>query len=414
MKIRFFLFSVLLITAVGLRAQITVGGLTVEGLKDPLGIDVKEPRLSWVIKSEEKNTMQQAYRILVASSPQKLKDGDGDLWDSGKIESDSAHNIQYKGQALNNKDEVYWKVKVWTNHGEPIWSEPAYWSMGIMDYADWKSTRWVGFDHAFPWDSVSKFSRLSARYLRKEIDLQKKIKDAKVYIMGLGLYELYINGQKIGNQVLAPVPTDYTKNVKYNVFDVTEELQQGKNAIGTILGNGRYFAMRQDYKPYKIKTFGYPKMAMQLDVTYEDGSHEVIKADPSWKLTGNGPIRTNNEYDGEEYDARKEMPGWNEIGFDDSDWMQASYVQEPRGFFEAQMTPNMTIKEEVKPVSIKEVSDGKYILDMGQNMAGWLQMKVKGEAGDEVILKFAETLDSTGEVFIGRTSEMPRLPTNTF
>ena len=158
---------------------------------------------------------------------------------------------------------------------------------------------------------------MSARYLRKEIDLKKQVKSAKVYIMGMGLYELYINGNKIGDQVLAPVPTDYTKNVKYNVFDVTSQLKEGKNMLGTILGNGRFFAMRQDYKPYKIKSFGFPKMALQLFVEYTDGTKEIIRTDDTWKLTTDGPILSNNEYDGEEYDARKEMKGWATTNFDD-------------------------------------------------------------------------------------------------
>lgn len=399
MKFRVTIFFLFTVISVFSQTAISVNNLTCEDLKNPLGIDVKYPRLSWMISSEKEQVVQEAYQIIVSSSKEKLENGDADLWDSGKVVSDSSYHVQYKGKELKDKDNAFWKVKIWTNHGESGWSEPAYWSMGIMDYVGWKSTRWIGLDKAMPWDSVSKFSRLSARYLRKNFAVKQKIKDAKIYIMGLGLYELSLNGNKIGNQQLAPVPTDYTKNVKYNVFDVTAQLQKGANVIGTILGNGRYFTMRQDYKPYKIKTFGYPKLALQLDILYEDGSHEIIKTDPTWKLMADGPIRTNNEYDGEEYDARKEMPGWNKPGFDDSGWMNATYVQEPRGFFEAQMTPNMAIKEEVKPVSIEKLEPGKYILDMGQNMAGWLALNTEGERGDTIRLRFAETLDKTGNLY---------------
>ncbi len=382
----------------GINFSETPEQLECEMLENPEGIDVKNPRLGWKVKSDQQQVKQTAYRIIVASSEEKLKNNEGDLWDSGKIESDKNQFIEYAGDELNSKDEAFWKVKIWTNKGESSWSKPAYWSMGILNYNEWKSTRWIGMDEAFQWDDVSMHSRLSARHLRKEFEAQKAIKQAKVYIMGLGLYELYINGNKIGDQVLAPVPTDYNHNVKYNVFDVTNQLKQGDNAIGTLLGNGRYFTMRQRYKPYKIKNFGFPKMAMQLVIEYEDGETETLKTDPSWKLTAEGPIISNNEYDGEEYDARKEMPGWTEVGFNDESWIEAEYVQAPEGVFEAQMTEHMKVVETIKPVSIEEIKPETYILDMGQNMVGWVKMKVGGNRGDQVTLRFAEVLDDNGEL----------------
>ncbi|MCM8568499.1 glycoside hydrolase family 78 protein [Gramella jeungdoensis] len=380
------------------QSGIKLQELECEMLENPLGIDVVQPRLGWKIKTEKSRVMQEAYHIMVASSLEKLNNNNADLWDTGKVTSDQSINIKYKGKELDSKDKAFWKVKVWTNKGETEWSETAYWTMGILTYAEWKSTRWIGYNQLFPGESVSQFSRLSARYVRKNIDLEKPVKEAKIYLLGMGLYELYINGNQIGDQVLAPVPTDYTKNVKYNVFDVTEELSEGKNVIGTILGNGRYFAMRQEYKPYKIKSFGFPKMALQLVVKYEDGTSETIKTDESWKFTANGPIRANNEYDGETYDARMEISGWNRVGFDDSDWMNLMWVQEPGGFYEGQMTPNMKVKDTVMPVTIATKDDG-YILDMGQNMVGWLQIKVNGKRGDTIKMKFAESLKEDGSLY---------------
>jgi alpha-L-rhamnosidase len=374
--------------------------LQCEMLDDPLGIDVLQPRLSWQLHTGEAQVAQKAYQIMVASTLEKLNANEADLWDSGKVDSDGSVHIIYSGKELHSKEEAYWKVKVWTDYGETAWSRPAYWRMGILTYAEWKSTRWIGYNGLFPGDSIGQFSKLAARYVRKQVHLKKKVKKAKVYIMGLGLYEFYINGKKIGDQVLAPVPTDYTKNVKYNVFDVSMELQQGGNVLGTILGNGRYFAMRQEYKPYKIKSFGFPKMALQLDVEYEDGTKELFKTDESWKFTANGPILTNNEYDGEEYDARKEMPNWNTTNFDDSYWMNLNWVQEPGGFYEAQMTPNMKVKDEVRPIAITKTKKGTHILDMGQNMVGWLQLKVKGSRGDKITMKFAESLQEDGSLYI--------------
>ncbi|MEY4432548.1 MAG: hypothetical protein RLZZ44_678, partial [Bacteroidota bacterium] len=379
--------------------ELSVGQLQTEMLTNPEGIDVKQPRFSWVIQSKSKSVKQIAYQITAASSLEKLNTNTPDLWDSGKVVNDESVHVLYNGKKLKNRQEVFWKVHLWTNQGEVFAKEIAHFSMGIMTYADWKSTRWIGYDKIEPEDSISQFSRLSARYLRKGFEIKKQIKKAKVYIMGLGLYELYINGNKIGNQVLAPVPTDYTKNVKYNVFDVSSQLHEGKNMLGTILGNGRFFNMRQDYKPYKIKTFGMPKMALQLVIEYADGTNEIIRTDDSWKLTTQGPIRSNNEYDGEEYDARKELQGWSTTKFNDSSWKTADYVQEPGGFYEAQMTPNMKIMSEIVPVSIQPTKSGTYILDMGQNMVGWLQIKVKGNAGDKITLRFAESLQSDGTLY---------------
>lgn len=402
---KFFLQITLIITAlfsISAMAQsgIVVKELQCEMLTNPEGIDVIQPRLSWQIKSDVNDVKQTAYQIMVASTLENLNANKADLWDSGKVASNESVNIIYNGKKLGDRQNAFWKVTVFTNKGEIKSATTAHFSIGILTYADWKSTRWIGYEKLSKDDSISQYSRLSARYLRKEIDLKKQVKNAKVYIMGMGLYELYINGNKIGDQVLAPVPTDYTKNVKYNVFDVTSQLKEGKNMLGTILGNGRFFAMRQDYKPYKIKSFGFPKMALQLFVEYADGTKDIIRTDDTWKLTTDGPILSNNEYDGEEYDARKEMKGWATTNFDDATWVNARYVQEPGGFYEAQMMPNMKIMGEVKPISIKATAKGTYILDMGQNMVGWLQLKVKGKSGDQITMKFAESLQADGSLYI--------------
>ncbi|MFB6343774.1 family 78 glycoside hydrolase catalytic domain [Saccharicrinis sp. FJH62] len=371
--------------------------LRCEMLENPIGIDVKNPELSWKIISEERSVYQISYRILVASSEERLDNNIGDLWDSGDVKSDQSHLVQYKGAELKSRKDCYWKVKVITNKGESEWSETAYWSMGLLHYKDWYG-RWIGFDYAFPWDDDSFHSRLSARYLRKVFKADQPVKQAKVYLMGLGMYELYFNGNRIGNQVLAPAPTDYHENIKYNVFDVTSALNEGENAVGVILGNGRYHTMRQHYKPYKIKNFGFPKLLLQLEIEYADGSKQIIKTDNSWKGTANGPLITNNEYDGEEYDARKEIPGWSTVNFNDNGWIQVDYVDQPDGKYEAQMNPNMKVMETIKPVGITKLSGGKYILDMGQNMVGWLKIRVEGNAGEKVKLRFAEILNDKGEI----------------
>lgn len=375
-----------------------VNNLRTEMLTNPEGIDVTKPKLSWEITGNHRGIIQTFYQILVASSPEALKENKGDLWDSGKIKSGQSIHVLYKGNLLTSRMRCYWKVKVWSENGESEWSEPAVWSMGFLHEQDWDG-RWIGFDRSFPWDDEGFFSRLSARYFRKEFTASGEVRHATVYIIGLGLYELYLNGQKIGCQVLAPTPTDYTKNVKYNVFDVTDNIRKGDNAIGVVLGNGRYYNMRHKVKPYKIKDFGYPKLLFQLEIEYVDGTKKLVTTDNTWKGNADGPIRTNNEWDGEEYDARKEMPGWAETDFNDILWLPAEYVQEPGGSLEAQINENMKVMESVKPVLINKIGPDTYIIDMGQNMAGWIQMKVKGERGTQVRLRFAEILKENGELF---------------
>lgn len=381
------------------QENLSLQNLRCELLVNPKGIDVVQPALSWEFDTGLRGVAQTAYQVLVASTKEKLLRNEADLWNSGKVISNQSIHRLYGGKVLQSRTECFWKIKSWTNKGETAWSEPAFWSMGLLDEKDWNA-RWIGLDSAFAWDSVSKFARLSARYFRKEFSSSKNIKKATAYIAGLGLYELYMNGQRIGNQVLAPVPTDYSKSVFYNTFDVTASLQKGANAMAAVLGNGRFFTMRQNYKPQKWHNFGYPKMLLQLEIEYVDGSKQKIVSDESWKLTTEGPIRTNNEYDGEEYDATKELVDWNRPGFDDNKWQKVRFVKSPGGVLRAQMTANMKVMETILPKEVRELSSEKFIIDMGQNIAGWIKMKVQGQRGLKVTLRFAETLQNNGELFV--------------
>lgn len=375
--------------------QPTVDALRCELLENPIGVDKTSPRLSWQIHSEERGVRQTAYHVLVASSPEKLDKEEGDLWDSGKIGSDNSIAVFYEGKALKSDTEVYWKVKVFTNKGDTDWSAVARWQVGLLYYKDW-NRRWIGFDRYFDSDDQAA-GYLSARYFRKEIVLPKKVEKATAYIMGLGLYELYIDGEKVGDEVLAPGLTDYTENVMYNTFDVTDKLNGGKHALGVVLGNGRYYAIRQE-KPYKVKNFGFPKLEMQVRITYTDGSKQTIHSDDTWRGTTDGPIVSNNEYDGEVYDARKELAGWATVGYNDAGWMKATYVQEPGGDYQSQLNRNMKVMQDIKPISITP-NGRKYILDFGQNFAGWVKMRVQGARGTVVTLRFAESLNADGTLF---------------
>lgn len=378
-------------------AAVTVTGLRTEQMTNPMGLDTATPRLSWQLESSRKNVMQTAYQILVASSPELLAQDKGDLWDSGKVQSDASQWITYQGMPLKSNRRAYWKVRSYTTEGETGWSAPAHWSVGLLKEAHWQG-RWIGMDKAAPWDSETQWSRLSSRYLRKEFPLKKQVKQATVHIAGMGMYELFINGQRVGDQVLAPAPTDYRKTIIYNTFDVTP-LLSSENAIGVTLGNGRFYTMRQHFKPYKIPNFGYPKLRLNLIVEYTDGTKETIASDTNWKLTADGPIRSNNEYDGEEYDARKELNGWTKHGYDDKAWTNAERVSIPSGTLRGAMAPNMKVLQTIAPLTINKVGD-KYILDMGQNMVGWIRMKVRGAAGDSIRLRFAELLQPNGELYV--------------
>jgi alpha-L-rhamnosidase len=398
MKIKF-LISFLLAGLIS-SAQVTIKNLRCEMLVNPLGIDAVQPRFSWQLESKQRNVVQTSYQIIVSSSEQKLNVGDGDVWKSSIINDSKSLLISYGGTALQSATKYFWKVKVITNKGEAFSDKTAFFSTGLLNAGDWKA-KWIGYDKASAWDSITQWSRLSARYLRKGFKNTSAVKSATVYISGLGMYELYINGKKIGNQVLAPNPTDYRKSFFYNTHDVTTAMKNDNNAIATVLGNGRFFTMRQNYKTQKHNTFGYPKLLLQLEIEYADGSKKTIVSDESWKLNVDGPIRTNNEYDGEEYDATKEFPGWSNTGFNDSKWLQPELVAAPAGKITAQFAEPMKVMQSIRPVSIKNIGNGKYILDMGQNFAGWLKLQnINGKKGDKIKMKFAESLQANGELFI--------------
>lgn len=380
------------------RPVVSVSDLRIEQLSNPMGIDVKMPRLSWKITSDKQDVMQTSYHILVASSPEKLAEDKGDLWDSGVVSGEASMWIAYAGKALKSNDRCYWKVRVETTVGKSAWSETATWTMGLLGETAWRG-RWIGWDAPMEGDVETMSSRLSARYLRKEFNVERPVKRATLHIIGLGLYEAYINGQKIGgDQVLVPAPTDYRRTVLYNTYDVTAELQQDANAVGVVLGNGRFYTMCQNYKTYKIANFGYPKLRMNLIVEYEGGGKDVIVSDETWKLTGDGPIRSNNEYDGEEYDARKELGDWTKPGYDDSAWNKVQRVGIPTGTPRAMMTPPMRVMDIITPISLKPLGE-KYVLDMGLNMTGWVRMKVRGNSGDTIRLRFAERLNDDGTLY---------------
>jgi alpha-L-rhamnosidase len=279
--------------------------------------------------------------------------------------------------------------------------EQADWAKPGCDDSKWSKAQVLGgFDMA-PWTGGGKSdnSRLAARMLRREFEAKKAVVRATVSICGLGLFELHLNGSKVGNDVLVPGQTEFKKRVLYMTYDVTDRVKEGRNAVGVMLGNGRFYAPRFT-QPTATNTFGYPKMMFQMRTEYADGTSETLVSDAAWKLTTKGPVQANNEYDGEEYDARLEMPGWDAPGFDDSAWETAKEVAGPGGVLSAQMAEPIRVMEIVKPVAVKQPKPGTYVYDMGQNMVGWCRLSVQGPEGTEVKLRFAETIKDDGSLYL--------------
>jgi alpha-L-rhamnosidase len=558
-SVRFLLMSIA-IGSCALRVAAATGDVKAKGLRceyrvNPLGIDIVQPRLSWILKSAhpgERGLGQSAYRVLVATSAERLDAETGDLWDSGKVDSQQSIQIKYDGKQLNSQQSVWWKVKVWDQDGRPSpWSSLAQWSMGLLGPADWTG-KWIGvtggdgaseeltgahwisdasagqhslwFRHTFEiseknlpsygllvvagssevtafvngtkvvsgfgkfphgnvtqsisemlhpgknvlavaldsdgpvppggagiiagitldlanggiqhiqtdqhwkvsdtaapnwekpefdssqWSNASivhgeapvtqpaERTRLAARMLRKQFQLDSAPRKAMLYVSGLGYSEIYVNGHKISKDVLAPALTDYDKRVFYVTYDVTSFLHDGDNAVGILLGNGRFFAPRR-YIPVFTRTFGRPEARLQIDIEDGKGKHLTLASDESWKATTEGPIRANNEYDGEEYDARMEQNGWTLAGFDDRKWNAAQLVDPPGGAVRAQMSAPIRIMRELRPVKITEPEPGVYVFDMGQNMVGWCRVHVSGPSGTRITLRHAETLRSNGMLY---------------
>ncbi|MCR5130332.1 MAG: family 78 glycoside hydrolase catalytic domain [Prevotella sp.] len=391
---RRYLFLILILCGLNsFAAKVEVSNLTTENLINPLGIDTQTPRFSWKILSEQQQVIQESYRILVASSEVLLAQNKGDLWDSGETTSHQQLWIPYEGTRLKSGQRVWWKIQVKTNKGRTTWSEPQTFSVGLLNESDWQG-RWIGLERLMPGEHSDKHSRLAARYLRKEFALKEgvSVMRATAYVAGLGYYEFYVNGTCLNPNTRLPMPTDYRKTILYNTYDVTS-LLSSRNAVGMSLGNGYFYAIRQD-KPYKNTQFGYPKCRVNIIVDYSDGTRETWKTDETWRVTANGPIRANNEYDGEEYDSRQELTGWTQVDYDDTAWQQAERSAIPTGTLRPQMAPPVTATESTLP-SLRHITThnaNSVILDIGQNISGVVSFHPSGMAGDTIRLRFAERL----------------------
>lgn len=375
--------------------------LKCEYQSNPIGIAETKPRFSWIIQSDQRGEKQKAYQIIVSSTADLLNKNQGDIWNSGKIKADQSIQVKYAGKQLQSRMKCYWRVRIWDQDGNPTdWSEQAFWSMGLLKKEDWQA-KWIGIEDSTPSDSKfiltkkTKDARsLPARMLRREFSANKVVKNATAYVCGLGFFELYINGKKVDDHLMDPGLTDYNKVALYVTFDVTRLIKNDKNCLGVILGNGRFYPPRPDI------TYGLPRLLLQLELEYEDGTKQTICSNQDWKITADGPILENNEFDGEVYDARKEMNGWDSPDFDDSAWKSAQIVDAPKGRLASQMLEPMRVTEIIKPISVTKLKDGVYIVDMGQNFYGAVQLNVSGPAGTKIEMECAYSLKKDGSLKI--------------
>ena len=372
--------------------------LRCEYLINPIGIDVRKPRFSWILTHQERNQKQSSYQLIVSSNENLSKKDVGDIWDSGKVNSQNHINIEYKGQPLVKNTKYYWKVKWWDEKGvESLYSQISSFETAFFEETDWIG-KWISRQEFIEMTTRKKLQYKSgerglkgrirevhAIYLRKEFDVQKPIKEARIYICGVGYYELRLNGKKVGDRILDPPQTDYNKVTLYSTYDISDYLDD-HNAVGVILGNGRCVG---------LFGYDYPKLILQIHIHYDDDTSEIIYTDEKWKLS-NGPIQENGIYYGEKYDARLEMPGWDQPNFEDSLWKPAAIV--PGYVLSSQMMQPIQITEILKTQSLTSPQPGMYVYDFGQNFTGFVRLKVRGPRGCQIQLRFAEILFEDGTI----------------
>lgn len=525
--------------------------LLCENQVNPMGIDARNPRLTWLIADTGRGSKQTGYQILVSDSPESLAIDNGKFWDSGQVSGDQSVDVIYQGQPLESRAIYLWKVRIWDKDGNPsAWSEVASWETGIFDPGEWKA-QWIQVppekvgEETFPygdwiwaeghlkengsriflrktfdngsgittssarirlnvdnefdlyvngkligrgtsWENTSEFDvttaikegqntiAIEARnkdgecgvrmgferiqadgkslkiisdetwkvsdqpvegwqntgfddtgwkqavivakngeepwgnrmalnrpnppvLTRKSFTLAKEIKRARAYVSGLGCYELTLNGQRVGSNILAPEWTDYNRRIQYQTYDLTPLLKTGENAVGLFLGKAWWgeVLMGQKATLYKSDTF----LALcQIEVDYKDGSHETVVTDSTWKKHS-GPVLSDSLYHGESYDARAELPGWNLPGFNDQAWTGIENTEKLTAELVSQQCEPIQVTQEIKPVEVKEPSPGVFVFDMGQNMVGWARLKVTGSSGTTVQLRFAEVFKEDGNIY---------------
>lgn len=354
--------------------------LRCEYLTDPLGIDVRQPRFSWVLQHSERGQLQTAYQVLVASSSSLLDPGKADLWDSGKIVSDNSTQVVYAGKPLASGMTYYWRVRTWDKGDRPSpLSATAQFDTAFLSPSDWKA-QWIG----------------GGDLLRREFQIAGGIRRARIYVSAVGYYEVHLNGEKVGINVLDPGWTTFDKRNLYSTYDVTSQLRQGGNALGVMLGHG--WAVPDKHLGELFATaYSSPSLLLQLEVELQDGKRVTVASDGTWK-TSNSPLVSNSLYDGEVYDARRESPFFDRPGYSDASWAMAQVMKPKVGTLSAQMMPPIRVVDTLVPVKLVTPQPGVYVYDFGQNFSGWAQLRVKGPSGAAVRMRFSELISENGMI----------------
>ncbi len=372
--------------------SITIHNLRTEYKQNPLGLGVERPRFSWELQSEKRGAFQLAYHLKCARTLADLEGYENLLWDTGRIESGESLQIEYDGEKLLSGNRVYWTLKVWGNHGEASqWAKPGYFEIGLLHDTDWKA-QWLESEVD---EDVSQST--PATYLRKQFVIKKTLQKATVYLTCRGLYELRLNGQKVSEHLFTPGWTSYGQRLQYQVYDVTRQLHDGENVLGVILGDGWY----RGFLAWQGKKNLYGEklaLLLQLKLDYTDGTSELVCSDKSWK-SNTGPILKSDIYNGEIYDARLELSGWDQSAYDDKKWRTVNLCTYDYTNLVASDGVPVCITERLKPVDKIMTPKGELVFDFGQNMVGWVHFKLKGKRGDKITLNHAEVLDREGHFY---------------
>jgi alpha-L-rhamnosidase len=368
--------------------SLNIGKLRCEYQENPLGIDTIKPRFSWVMLSDRRNTIQTAYHIQVAASNEALTQASKLVWDSGVVKDDSSIWVDYDGNRLDSFQRYWWRVKVRDNRGEETgWSQPAWWEMGILSPSEW-TAEWISPE------LEEKAEDNPCPMLRKEFNLKGKIESARAYVTSLGLYEMEINGKRVGDARFTPGFSSFHKRLQYQVYDIKDYLLEGKNAVGVFLADGWYRGHL--WTKSKPNIFGKElALLAQIRITYKDGTIETIVTDSSWQCT-TGPILRSDLYYGEVYDARQEIPGWSELGCEYDRWKKVKKLDYGKAHLVYSPCGPAKIREEIQPQRILTTPKGELVVDLGQNIAGIIRLQVEGESGREITLNYCEELTPEG------------------
>ena len=404
----------LLYSAGVLQAQVfSVSELRCEQSQRPLAVDPAGPRLSWQLNADRRGCLQSAYRILVADSPVALADDNGNVWDSGKVFSDRSVLVPYGGPALQPGKAYCWKVQAWDADGNlSPWSLPASFGTGLMSMQDWNGAKWIAMEpdvdslkciegNTGKWkDGGPVFDKPVAPYklpqLRREFTATKPVKRAMAYICGLGQFEMFLNGEKVGDHFLDPAWTKFDKEAQYVAFDITGELRDGKNAVGVMLGNGYYHTPHGRYLKL-LFSYGAPKMICKLQIEYADGTAQTVVSDDKWRAS-ESPVTFSSIYGGEDYDASAVQPGWAEPGFDDRKWKKAVLTQGAGVKLIPQISEPPKVMERIPTVRRFRAANGNWVYDLGQNASGIVQLTVRAVTPQSIKLIPGELINDDSTV----------------